>query len=84
MIGHMEIDKERIDAAVLGLLWLTLHNERRAWKGHDWNALNRLHEHGLIHDPVNKARSVVLTDKGLERAEEVFHALFAQQEDNSK
>lgn len=79
MIGHMEIDRERIDDAVLGLLWLTLHGERQAWKSHDWEALNRSHEQGLIHDPVNKAKSVILTDKGLARAEEVFRALFARQ-----
>lgn len=44
----MEIDTDKIDEAVLGLLWLTLHEERRAWKGLDWNALDRLHEKGLI------------------------------------
>jgi hypothetical protein len=32
----MEIDPDKIDDAVLGLLWLTLHDERRAWKGFDW------------------------------------------------
>ena len=84
MIGLMEIDKDRIDDAVLGLLWLTLHGERRAWKGHDRDALNRLHEHGLIHDPVNKAKSIVLTEKGLARAEEKFRALFSRQDDCSK
>nr|WP_206075338.1 hypothetical protein [Mesorhizobium tamadayense] len=29
----MEIDTDKIDDVVLGLLWLTLHEERRAWKG---------------------------------------------------
>ena len=40
----MEIDFDKIDDAVLGLLWLTLHDERRAWKGFDWGALDRLHQ----------------------------------------
>ena len=31
----MEIDEDKIDDAVLALLWLTLHNERCAWKGFD-------------------------------------------------
>jgi len=83
MIGYMEIDRERIDDAVLGLLWLTLHEERRAWKSHDWDALNRLHEQGLIHDPINKTKSVVLTDSGLERAEEVFRAMFSQPKESA-
>ena len=74
----MEIDTDKIDDAVLGLLWLTLHNGRRAWKGFDWAVLDRLHEKGLIADPANKAKSVVLTDKGLARAEELFKALFTR------
>ena len=74
----MEIDTDRIDDAVLGLLWLTLHDGRRAWKGFDWGALNRLHEKGLIADPANKAKSVVLTDEELKRAEELFKALFTR------
>jgi hypothetical protein len=74
----MEIDSDKIDDAVLGLLWLTLHDGRRAWKGFDWGALDRLHEKGLIADPANKAKSVVLTDEGLERAEELFQVLFTR------
>ena len=72
----MAIDTDRIDDAVLALLWLTLHGERRAWKGFDWATLARLHAKGLIADPVNKAKSVVLTDDGLRLAEERFRALF--------
>jgi hypothetical protein len=74
----MEIDLDKIDDAVLGLLWLTLHYERRAWKGFDWGALDRLHKKGLIADPANKAKSVVLSDEGLRRAEALFHALFTR------
>lgn len=74
----MDVDFEKIDDAVLGLLWLTLHDERRAWKGFDWDVLNRLHEKGMIADPVNKAKSVVLTDEGLRRAEALFRRLFAR------
>lgn len=74
----MEIDRDKIDEAVLALMWLTLHDERRAWKGFDWDALERLHGRGLIADPVNKAKSVILTDEGLRRAEEPFRALFTR------
>ncbi len=76
----MRIDPDKIDDAVLGLLWLTLHDECRAWKGFDWDALDRLHRKGLIDNPANKAKSVVLTDAGLERAEACFRALFTRQE----
>ena len=74
----MEIDRDKIDDAVLALLWLTLHDERRAWKGLDWDALERLHARGLIADPVNKAKSVILTDEGLRQSEELFRALFTR------
>ena len=59
----MEIDDEKIDAAVLALLWLTLHDERRAWKSFDWDATDRLYRKGMIADPANKRKSVVLTDE---------------------
>ncbi len=74
----MEIDEDKVDDAVLGLLRLTLHNGCRAWKGFDWQALDRLYEKGLIEDPAGKAKSVVLTDEGLRRSEELFRTLFAR------
>ncbi|WP_112908473.1 DUF6429 family protein [Rhizobium leguminosarum] len=57
---------------------LTLHNERCAWKGFDWATTDRLHEKGLICDPVNKSKSLVLTDEGLRRSEELFRRLFTR------
>ena len=75
----MEIDHDKIDEAVLALLWLTLHDGCRAWKGFDWATMNRLHEKGFICDPVNKTKSVVLTDEGLQKSEELFKALFTRQ-----
>lgn len=72
------VDTEKIDDAVLALLWLTLHDGRRAWKGFDWDTLARLHAKGMIADRVNKAKSVVLTDDGLRLAEERLHAPFTK------
>jgi hypothetical protein len=74
----MKIDNEKIEDAVLALLWMTLHDGRRAWKTYDWNTMDRLHRKGMIEDPVNKAKSVVLTDDGLRRAEELFGMLFTR------
>ncbi len=74
----MDIDTEKIDEAVLALLQLTLHNTVRAWKGHDWDALDRLHRKGMIHDPVGKAKSVVLTDEGLAESARLFRKLFGR------
>ena len=38
----MAFDTDRIDEAVLALLYLGLHDDSRAWKGFDWDAMNRL------------------------------------------
>jgi hypothetical protein len=67
-----------VDDAVLALLWLTSfedHDSHRAWKSHDWDALERLHQKGFISDPSSKAKSVVLTDDGTARSREVPRAL---------
>jgi hypothetical protein len=74
----MALDTDRIDDAVLALLYLGLHDEFRAWKGFDWDAMNRLHEKGMITDPVSKAKSVVFTDEGLRRSQELFEAMFTK------
>ena len=74
----MEIDHGKIDEAVLALMWLTLHDERRAWKSFDWDVTDRLYQKGLIFDPANKTKSVMLTDEGLQKAEELFKTLFTR------
>ena len=73
----MKIDEDKIDDAILALLWLTLHDQNRAWKQFDWESLDRLHTKGMISDPVGKTKSVGLTEEGLLRAEALFEKLFA-------
>jgi len=72
----MPIDEQKIDEAVLALLYLTLHEDDRAWKGFDWKAMNRLYEKGFMLDPVNKAKSVVLTETGIAESKRLFEKLF--------
>jgi hypothetical protein len=74
----MEIDTDKIDEAVLALLHLGRHGRGRTWKSFDWDAMNRLHEKGYIFDPVNKAKSVVMTEEGEREAERLFRKLFAR------
>jgi hypothetical protein len=74
----MELDTNKIDDAVLALLYLGLHDGARAWKGFDWEAMNRLHEQGYITDPRGKAKSVVFTEKGFERAKRLLEELFSK------
>ncbi len=50
----------------------------RVWKSFDWETMNRLHEKGYTSDPKSKAKSVVLSEEGLARSEELFERLFAK------
>ncbi len=77
----MEYDKDKVDEFTLALLYLVAHDRQegygaRAWKGFDWDTMNRLHEKGLISNPVSKAKSVVMTEEGFKKAEELFRKLF--------
>jgi hypothetical protein len=72
----MDLDHSKIDDAVLALLRLGLHDENRAWKGFDWDAMERLHAKGLIGNPRGKTKSVVFTQEGLERSEQLLQILF--------
>jgi hypothetical protein len=72
----MEIDRDKIDEAVLALLYLGRHDDIRTWKTFDWDAMERLHVKGMISDPVGKAKSVVFSEEGLRRSERLFNQLF--------
>jgi hypothetical protein len=74
----MDIDSEKVDEAALAILYLTLHDRMRAWKGMDWDVLGRLDAKGFIHDPVGRQKSVVFTDAGVREAERCFRKLFAK------
>ena len=73
----MALDEKKIDQAVLALLSLGLHDGARAWKGFDWEVMNRLHEKGFISDPRSKAKSVVFTEEGLAEARRLLEHLFS-------
>src|SRR5215831_18187381 len=48
----MDYDNTKVDEVVLALLPLSAHTDHgvtRAWKGFDWDALDRLHAQGLAH-----------------------------------
>ena len=72
----MEFDEDKVDDAVLALMFLGIHEEDRTWKGFDWGALDRLHEKGMISNPKGKAKSVWLTEQGRARSEDLFKKMF--------
>ena len=77
----MEINQQMVDEMSLALLYLTTFKDKfgfRAWKSHSWDVLDRLYEDGFIDDPATKAKSVVLTDKGVKRSQLLFKKHFAK------
>ena len=72
----MPLNTDKIDDTALALLYLTLHDGSRAWKGFDWDVLGRLHDKGMIDDPTGKPKSVVFTQQGLARAKALFEEMF--------
>jgi hypothetical protein len=77
------IDWDKVDEVTLALLTLTSFEEgggTRAWKGHAWDVMNRLHQKGWISDPVTKAKSVVLSDEGVRRGQALFDKYFGIEE----
>ena len=71
-----DFDRDKVDEIVLALLQLTLHESDRAWKGFDWDVLDRLYEKGWIENPKGKAKSIVLTETGLENSARLFQHYF--------
>ncbi len=83
----MDYDRNKVDEMVLALLTLTMFKDGlgvRAWKGHDWEALDRLHTQGYISDPKSKAKSVELSEEGARRAQELFAQHFGGAISNSR
>jgi Domain of unknown function (DUF6429) len=74
----MRLNTDKIDAAVLALLHLGLHEGTRAWKSFDWDVMARLHEKGHISDPAGKAKSVTFTESGLLESERLLSELFGE------
>lgn len=60
----MDYNRDKVDEVWLGLLFLTLGEDNRAWKGIAWEVSHRLYEKGWIESPYNKNQSLQLTDEG--------------------
>ena len=76
MNSRNNVDWEKIDEVALALLSISLGGDGRAWKGLDWDVMNRLHDKGWILDPKNKAKAVVFTEEGEAKADELFRKRF--------
>ncbi|MBK5275188.1 MAG: hypothetical protein JJE30_09080 [Desulfuromonadales bacterium] len=79
----MDFDEDKIDDYTLALLYLVTHDRHegfgaRAWKGFDWDTMNRLHEKGYLLNPVGTAKSVGMSEEGFLRDRELFERYFAR------
>ncbi len=77
----MKYDEDKVDELTLALLYLVAHGREegcgaRAWKGFDWDTLNRLHEKGFISNPIGKTKSIGMTEEGFLRSKELFEKHF--------
>jgi hypothetical protein len=76
----MSYNKDKVDEMTLALLYLVMEKDKdgiRAWKGFDWDTMNRLHEKGYISNPKSQAKSVAVSEEGARLAEELFKKLFS-------
>jgi hypothetical protein len=72
----MSYDQSRIEDAMLALLAAFSFDDGRAWKGFDFEVMDKLYAQGLIDNPKGKAKSVWLTPRGIERGRECAQRLF--------
>jgi len=81
----MDYDTDKIDEMTLALLYLVMQENEyggaQAWKGFDWDTMNRLHKKGYISNPISKAKSVSVTSEGLKQAKELFQKRFSKQKE---
>lgn len=80
----MNYDKDKVDEYTLALLYLVVHSRQKglgasAWKGFDWDTLDRLYDKGYITNPVSKAKSVGMTEEGFLKAKKLFEEHFVKE-----
>jgi len=81
----MEYSKDEVDDMVLALLYLRTFKAEdglRAWKSQDWGVMERLYGKGCIGDPKTMSTSVVWTEEGHRRAEQLFRERFAAEHES--
>jgi hypothetical protein len=75
----MDFDLDKVDEFALTLLFFSHFQDNlvtRAWKGIDWDILNRLTTKGYIDDAKNKSKSIVFTEDGITKGKELVEKYF--------
>jgi len=84
--NEMGCDRDKVDELTLALPYLVMRNRQegcgaRAWKGFEWDTMNRLHAKGWISDPRQKAKSIQVTEEATRKAEEASRKHFGREEE---
>jgi hypothetical protein len=85
--GKIEYDKDKVDEFALALLHLSTFDGElglKAWKNLDLGILNRLHEKGLISNPINSSKSVAISKEAAEISEQLFRKHFTIKKQEKK
>lgn len=71
---EQEFSPEQMERLTLLMLYLQSWNENgvaRAWKGYDFDVLNKLNEKGFVNDRRGN-KSLYITEKGIEEAKKIM------------
>jgi len=77
----VETDEEKVDKAVLALLYLNRFKDKPrwwTWKSRSRDVLDRLHRKRYISDSVTRAKSVLLSGEGAQRSRDLFEKYFTK------
>jgi uncharacterized protein YdhG (YjbR/CyaY superfamily) len=79
----VDYDLDKVDEMTLALLYLVTTDRQegygaRAWKGFDWDTMNRLHEKGWISNPKTKALSIAMSEEGFRKSRKLFQRYFGK------
>ena len=82
----MKYDQDKVDEMTLARLYLVSTKLKegpgaRAWKGFDGETLNRLYEKGWIEEPKTKSMSLLVTEDGYKKSEQLFMKHFGLKEE---
>ena len=75
----MEFNKDKFDSMTHALSYLVTTKDKygyRAWKGFDWDTMDRLYEKGYVNDTKGEAKSVALTEEGKKLSAQLFKEYF--------
>jgi hypothetical protein len=81
----MKYDPDKVDEMTLALLYLVSSKlgetpGARAWKGFDRETLNRLHKKGWIEALNSKSPTLLVTEEGYRKSEQLFRKYFGIEE----